>query len=53
MEVKVLKLNSSFYFADFDQLKSSLKQQIFAKIEDNLEIKSSGFEYPVQNISVL
>ena len=25
MEVKVLKLSSSFYFADFDQLKSSLK----------------------------
>ena len=32
VEVKVLKLSSSFYFADFDQLKSSLKQQIFAKI---------------------
>ena len=31
-EVKGLKLNSSFYFADFDQLKSSFKQQIFAKI---------------------
>ena len=31
MEVKGLKLSSSFYFADFDQLKSSFKQQIFAK----------------------
>ena len=53
MEVKVLKLSSSFYFADFDQLKSSFKQQIFAKIQDYLGVKSSGFECPVQNISVL
>ena len=33
MEVKGLKLSSSFYYADFDQLKSSFKQQIFAKSE--------------------
>ena len=32
MEVKALKLTSSFYFADYVQLKSSFKQQIFAKI---------------------
>ena len=32
MKVKVLKLTSSFYFADYDQLKLSFKQQIFAKI---------------------
>ena len=32
MEVKGLKLSSSFYNADFDQLKSSFKQQVFAKI---------------------
>ena len=32
MEAKGLKLNSSFYFADYVQLKSSFKQQIFAKI---------------------
>ena len=32
MEVKGPKLSSSFYFADFDQLKSSFKQQIFARI---------------------
>ena len=32
MEVKVLKLRLSFYFADYVQLKSSFKQQIFAKI---------------------
>ena len=42
MEVKGLKLSSSFYFADFDQLKSSFKQQIFAKIQDYFEVKSSG-----------
>ena len=33
--------------------KSRLKQKIFAKIYDYLEIKSSGFECPAQNISVL
>ena len=32
MEVQGLKLSSSFYFADYDQLKSSFKQQIFAGI---------------------
>ena len=32
MEVRGLKLSSLFYFADFDKLKSSFKQQIFAKI---------------------
>ena len=32
MEVKGLKLSSSFYFADYDQLRSSFKQQIFARI---------------------
>ena len=32
MEVRGLKLSSSFYFADIDQLKSSFKQQIFAEI---------------------
>ena len=32
MEVKALKLSSSSYFADYVQLKSSFKQQIFAKI---------------------
>ena len=32
MEVKGLKLSSSFYFADYIQLKSSFKQQVFAKI---------------------
>ena len=32
MEVNGLKLSSLFYFADFDQLKSSFKQQIFAEI---------------------
>ena len=32
IEVKVLKLSSSSYFADYVQLKSSFKQQIFAKI---------------------
>ena len=53
MEVKVLKLSSSFYFADYVQFKSSFRQQIFAKILDYLEVKSSVFEYPVQNISVL
>ena len=53
MEVKVLKLTSSFYFADYDQLKLSFTQQIFAKNLDYLEVKFSGFEYPVQNISVL
>ena len=53
MEVKGLKLSSSFYFADYDQLRSSFKQQIFARIWDNFEVKSSGFECPVQNILVL
>ena len=53
MEVKGLKLSSSFYFADYDQLKSSFKQQIFARILDYLEVKSPGFKCPVQNISVL
>ena len=33
--------------------KSRLKQKVFAKIYDYLEIKSSGFECPAQNISVL
>ena len=33
--------------------KSRIKQQIFAKIQDYLEVKSSGSECPVQNISVL
>ena len=33
--------------------KSRLKQKIFAKIYDYLEIESSGFECPAQNISVL
>ena len=33
--------------------KSRLKQKIFAKIQDYLEVKSSGFECPAQNISVL
>ena len=32
MQGKGLKLSSSFYFADYDQLKSSFKQQIFARI---------------------
>ena len=32
MEVQGLKLSSSFYFADYDQLKSRFKQQIFARI---------------------
>ena len=32
VEVKGLKFISSFYFADYDQLKSSFKQQIFARI---------------------
>ena len=32
MEVNGLKLSSSFYFADYVKLKSSFKQQIFAKI---------------------
>ena len=32
MEVKVLKLSSSFYFADYVQFKLCFRQQIFAKI---------------------
>ena len=32
MEVQGLKLSSSFYITDYDQLKSSYKQQIFARI---------------------
>ena len=32
MEVKGLKLSSSFYFADYVELESSFKQQIIAKI---------------------
>ena len=32
MEVKVLKLSSSFYFVDFDQFKLNFKPQIFAKV---------------------
>ena len=34
MEAKGLKLSSSFYFADYVELRSSFKQQIFAKIYD-------------------
>ena len=35
MEVKGLKLSSSFYFADYDKFKSSfLEKQIFAKIQE-------------------
>ena len=32
MEAKGLNLSSSFYIADYDQLKSSFKRQIFARI---------------------
>ena len=53
MKVKVLKLSSSFYFADYVRFKLSFKQQIFAEILDYLEVKYFVFECPVQNISVL
>ena len=39
MEVKGLKLSSSFYFADYDKFKSSFqKKQVFAKIYDYCEV---------------
>ena len=39
MEVKGLKLNSSFYFADYEKFTSSFqKKQIFAKIKDYFEV---------------
>ena len=50
IEVKGLKLSSSFYFSDYDQFKSNKsmpKSKIFSRF------KWSGFEYLVQNILVL
>ena len=41
MKVKVLKLSSSFYFADYVQFKLSFKQQIFL---ENVPLSSSSLQ---------
>ena len=38
MEVKGLKLSSSFYFADYDKFKSGFQKKNFAKIKDYFEV---------------